>query len=216
MTDFDKIELTECVFVPADFCLQSGFTALAQLYRELDQALQRTTETLDLPCKAGCDACCHQSVFLTPLEFLAAWDWLQSEVSQSELSAIVTKAIRIYRLNQAVINRLDLPAPDGQSDHFSLVEGLAFRCPLLAEDGRCMVHPARELYARLFGGSWERRPGALYACHIVSEHLADKELSLLVSKDWAQKLNALPLTHRRTVYPAYIAELYGVKTLPAQ
>ena len=111
MTDFDKIELTECVFVPADFCLQSGFTALAQLYRELDQALQRTTETLDLPCKAGCDACCHQSVFLTPLEFLAAWDWLQSEVSQSELSAIVTKAIRIYRLNQAVINRLDLPAP---------------------------------------------------------------------------------------------------------
>ena len=76
MTDFDKIELTECVFVPADFCLQSGFTALAQLYRELDQALQRTTETLDLPCKAGCDACCHQSVFLTPLEFLAAWDWL--------------------------------------------------------------------------------------------------------------------------------------------
>ena len=56
----------------------------------------------------------HQSVFLTPLEFLAAWDWLQSEVSQSELSTIVTKAIRIYRLNQAVINRLDLPAPDGK------------------------------------------------------------------------------------------------------
>ena len=149
MTDFDKIELTECALVPADFSLQSGFTALAQLYRELDAALARTTATLDLPCKAGCDACCHQSVFLTPLEFLAAWDWLQSEVSQSELSAIVTKAIRIYRLNEAVINRLDLPAPDGEADHFSLVENLAFRCPLLAEDGRCMVHPARELYARL-------------------------------------------------------------------
>ena len=40
MTDFDKIELTECALVPADFSLQSGFTALAQLYRELDEALR--------------------------------------------------------------------------------------------------------------------------------------------------------------------------------
>ena len=43
--------------------------------------------------------------------------------------------------------------------------------------------------------------------------LPEKELSLLVSQDWARKLNALPLTHRRTVYPAYIAELYGVKAI---
>ena len=51
MTDFDKIELTECVFVPADFSLQSGFTALAQLYRELDAALRGRPRLSTCPVK---------------------------------------------------------------------------------------------------------------------------------------------------------------------
>lgn len=214
MTAVQKLNLETCALVPLGFQLGDAFHQLAGLYREVDDALARTTSSLNLPCKAGCDACCHQSVFLTPLEFLAAWDWLQSEVSEDDLSEIVTRAIRIYRLHQDTLIRLDREPPDGQRDHFSLVESLAFRCPLLSSDGKCLVHPARELYARLFGGSWERSPGALYACHMVSEHLAGQELSLLVSQDWARKLNQLPLTHRRTVYPAYIAELYGVKPVP--
>ena len=214
MREFKKVRLENSCLVPKGFELQDAFHELANLYREVDLALSRTTASLELPCKAGCDACCHQSVFLTPLEFLAAWDWLQSEVSDDELSAIVRSALRTFRLHQSVISRLDVAPPEGEQDHFSLVETLAFRCPLLSAEGRCLVHPARELYARLFGGSWERQPGALYACHIVSEHLAGKELSLLVSQDWARRLNALPLTHRRTVYPAFIAELYGLKPMP--
>ena len=216
MTQFKRVTLEESGLVPRGVALQEAFESLAALYRDLDQALERTTASLDLPCKAGCDACCHQSVFLTPLEFLAAWDWLQSELDESELDSIVRAGLRIFRLHQGTIVQLDEPPPEGETDHFSLVESLAFRCPLLSSDGKCRVHPARELYARLFGGTWERQPGALYACHMVSEHLAGKELSLLVSQDWARKLNALPLTHRRTVYPAYIAELYGVKPIPAQ
>ena len=214
MTKFQKVRLEDSCLVPKGFELQDAFQDLASLYRDVDAALSRTTSSLNLPCKAGCDACCHQSVFLTPLEFLAAWDWLQSEVSDDELSQVVSNALRIFRLHQGVISTLDEPPPDGELDHFSLVETLAFRCPLLSADGRCLVHPARELYARLFGGSWERQPGALYACHIVSEHLAGRELALLVSQDWARRLDQLPLTHRRTVYPAYIAEIYGVKPSP--
>ena len=211
---FQRVELAKSVLVPEGFPLQEGFNALAQLYKELDLALAKSTAALNLPCKAGCDACCHQSVFLTPLEFLAAWDWLQSELEISELHEVVTDALSIYRVQQSVIDRLDLPPEHDADDHFTIVETLRFRCPLLSSTRQCRVHPARELYARLFGGAWERRPGALYACHIVSEHLEGKELSLLVTRDWAQKLNQLPLTHRRTVYPAYIAELYGVKPVP--
>ena len=214
MRIYGMVDLESSALVPSDVDLSASFHALARLYQDLEDCLTRTTAGLDLPCKAGCDACCHQSVFLTPLEFLAAWDWLQEELTYSELHEVVISGLEIYLNNQLTIDQLDTPPAQGSKDHFNIVKELRFRCPILSANGRCRVHPARELYARLFGSSWERTPGSLYACHIVAEQLKDRELSLLVTKDWAKRLNELPLTHRRTVYPAYIAELYGLKRVP--
>lgn len=53
--------------------------ALRDVYRALDERLKKTTGHLKLPCYpeetcGGCSQCCHESVFLTPLEFFLVLD----------------------------------------------------------------------------------------------------------------------------------------------
>ncbi len=188
--------------------LREALTALMNIYADVDALNAKNTRGLDLPCHRGCDACCHESVFLTPLEFYCVWDWVQTHLDDATRSDMVTRGLALYAANRALIEALDEPPPAGERDHWRLAQELRFTCPLLGQDGACRVYPARELYARLFGCSFNAE-GGIYGCNLVGAHLAGKVVTLLPVRGTARRLNDLPLTHKRQVYPYYLRQLYG-------
>jgi|GEM_PF-1048638 len=190
--------------------LADAFEKLAKQYQELDTCIEVTTSFLDLPCKKGCSDCCHESVFLTPLEFFYVWDWVQKEIPTEIRENMIERGLAIYEENRDLIEAFELPPPDGERDHFSIAERLKFTCPFLDGLGRCQVYPVREIFARLFGCSFDDGNG-VYGCELVQEHLLGKRVSLLPARGMARYLHKLPLTEKRQVYPYYIHRLFGEK-----
>lgn len=188
--------------------LQGAFAKLAQLYEEVDFRNQANTVSLNLPCHRGCDMCCHESVFLTPLEFFYVWHWAQNNLDSATREGMVRQGLSLYRKHQVTIEALNEAPPDGATDHFALVRDLKFRCPLLSAGGGCSVYPAREMAARIFGCSFNDQ-GGIYGCHLVSAHLKDQEVTLLPARPTLRRLKDLPLTSSRQVYPYYFQLLFG-------
>jgi Fe-S-cluster containining protein len=188
--------------------LESARGALLALYAELDARNAANTAGLELPCRRGCDACCHESVFLTPLEFLVAWEWAQAHLDDAIRDGIVDAGLALYARERERITALEAPPPDGARDHLAVARELRFRCPFLGGEGECRIHPARELYARLFGCSFNDE-GGVYGCHLVGAHLGGKTVTLVSVRRAAERLQGLPLTHKRQVYPYYLQLLYG-------
>jgi len=188
--------------------LDAALVQLRALYALVDARNAHNTADLDLPCHRGCDACCHESVFLTPLEFFAAWDDVQTTLDDDTRDAIVTRGLALYEEHRERIEALSKPPPEGATDHTELARGLRFTCPLLGEGGACSVYASRELYARMFGCSFNDA-GGVYGCHLVGDHLADKTVTLMRVRPVARLLDELPLTYMRQVYPYFIWVLYG-------
>ena len=187
--------------------LESALADLLDIYADVDARNARNTKDLALPCHRGCDMCCHECVFLTPLEFYGVWDYVQRELDDATRADMVQKGLALYQQHRALIDAFELPPPEGDRDHFAIASQLRFTCPLLGSAGECRVYPSRELFARLFGCSFDG--DSLYGCHIVQKHLAGKTVTLLQARGTARRLNDLPLTHKRQVYPFYIHQLYG-------
>jgi hypothetical protein len=188
--------------------LEKALEGLRELYADVDKRNSENTRDLNLPCHSGCDACCHESVFLTPLEFYGAWDWVQKNVPENERALMIERGLEIYADNETTIVELNQPVKPGGPSHDALAKTLKFRCPLLGTDGRCGVYPMRELLARLFGCSFNSA-GGVYGCHLVGSHLAGKLVTLLPANTTAKRILDLPFTHKRQVYPYYIHQLYG-------
>ncbi len=180
--------------------------AVRALYAEVDARNADNTRGLELPCHRGCDACCKESVFLTPLEFLVAWDWAQEHLDEAARSRAIEAGLALYAQHEDLIVGLSDPAR--QHEHDALARQLRFVCPLLGEGGTCQVYPVRELLARLFGCSFNDDLG-VYGCHLVGAHLAGKTVKLLPVRPTAARLAELPLTGKRQVYPYYFHLFYG-------
>jgi Fe-S-cluster containining protein len=189
--------------------LPAALRELERVYRDLDATLAQSTATLPLPCRRGCDACCHQAVFLTQLEWWLVVDHAQRELSPAEWEAAVGQGLRIYAQHRALFDALDEPPPEGAPDHWEVARRLAYRCPLLGPAGACSVYPARELLARLYGGTWGRKAGELYACDLVHQALGGLELRLHDATGLSQRLVGLPLTGERRPYPWFFHATFG-------
>lgn len=188
--------------------LRAALARLKALYADVDERNARNTNGLDLPCGRGCDGCCHESVFLTPLEFYGAWDLLQRAYDDETLAYVVDEGLRIYEENRELIESLSAPPQDGEIDHTRAARELRFRCPMLGADGACLVYPMREMLARLFGCSFND-DGGVYGCHLVGAHLGGQTVRLVRARPMAMRVHDLPLTDRQQVYPFYIHQLYG-------
>ena len=195
----------------ADCDLPAAFVRLQALYDDVDARNARNTAGLDLPCHRGCSMCCHESVFVTGLEFFYAWDFAQRHLPQATRDAMVARGLQHYQTYRAEIEALDRPPPADERDHFSIAKQIRFACPMLDASGGCQVYPARELLARLFGSSF-LDDGGVYGCHLVGNHLANKTVTLMRARPTARRLNELPLTEKRQVYPYWLHLLYGAPT----
>ena len=189
--------------------LAPALAALRALLADVDRVVDDASAPLGLPCHRGCSMCCHQSVFLTPLEFFYAWDWAQRHLDGARRAAMVRRGLALYHHHRATIDALGQRGGDGQqASHDALARGLRFRCPLLGDDDACSVHPARELFARLFGGSF-LDGGEIYGCQLVALHLAGRPAALPRARAQARRIADLPLTSMRQVYPWYLHLFYG-------
>lgn len=187
--------------------LPEAFVKLEGLYAAVDARNAKNTAGLDLPCHRGCSMCCHESVFLTGLEFFYAWNYVQTHLSDQERDGIVRAGLMLYSRFAEQIVALDGPVPPGERDHFSIAKTIRFACPMLSDLGACRIYPSRELLARLFGCSFNDE-GGVYGCHLVAAHLANKTVTLARARPSARLLNELPLTEKRQVYPYWIHLLY--------
>ncbi len=207
MGHYPRLDL-HALAAEANVDLDEAVARLMAIYDDIDARNARNTAGLDLPCHRGCSACCEESVFVSPLEFFAAWQWAQEHLDDDVRDRIVSEALAIYRAQKAAIDALSGPRPEGEADHTSIARSNRFRCPLLSDEGVCQIYPAREVYARLFGCSFNDERG-VYGCDLVGAHLAGKEVTLVKARENAARLLDLPLTKLQQVYPWYFHWVYG-------
>lgn len=200
-----RLDLVACSGL-TETALFSSFSEMEALYRSVDGVLSAVSRGLDLPCHRGCSACCRQSVFLTPIEFLFGWHWAQTHLEDDALEDIVTRGLALYHEHKARIEALEIASRENR-DAFEDARELRFDCPYLSVDGACRIYPARELFGRLFGCSFLSE-GTLYACSLVEAHLQGQALPFPRAPQIAQMLRSLPLSSRRQVYPYYFFHLY--------
>ncbi len=175
--------------------LEPTLAELDALYARLDRALAGRQRDLALPCGAGCDACCTSSPRVTLLEYLGLVEYLERS---EQLPDFVTRALELAERHGPELDALSTaeagPTPEQPE--------LAFRCPALDSQGRCLGYPRRPAVCRLFGSSFDD-DDRLYACGLVAEALAGQELTLPRARPWLQRLRELPLTGLVMVMPGF-------------
>lgn len=144
--------------------------AVEALYRSLDDDLAAHAAGLDLPCRAGCDACCHESVFVSAPEVLVVFVHLLDTRTPEALAALVAQMRAIARTFEDELELLESIPPGAERDE--VAARVRFRCPLLGAAGLCGIYPARELNARTFGQAWDAARGEAYGCTLTQARLA--------------------------------------------
>ncbi|MEL7367742.1 MAG: YkgJ family cysteine cluster protein [Myxococcota bacterium] len=143
--------------------------ALDALYADVDAAVHRGQTGLELPCRAGCDACCHEAVFVSAPEFLAVAAYMSRTMTEDECRRIVAEMTAFADTFEDELLLLEALSAGAERDE--VAERIRFRCPLLSAQGRCSVYPVRELNARTFGASRDEQKGQPYGCELTHARL---------------------------------------------
>jgi hypothetical protein len=178
--------------------------AIDALYARLDPAVAARAASLELPCRAGCDACCHESVFLSAPEFLRVAAELVETRAPAELERVIAEMLALAERFSDELELLEEINPGAERDE--VAARIKFRCPLLAADGRCTVYRARELNGRTFGQSWDAARGEVYGCELTHQRLrvlgSEAGAGLYGAREARRELTrAVPGTERVRVYP---------------
>lgn len=184
--------------------------ALDALYDDLDHQIAERARGLELPCKAGCDACCHESVFLSAPEFLAVARFLLAERSAEERARIVREMRALAEKFADELELLETIEPGEERDEVAM--RVRFRCPLLGADGACTIYSARELNARTFGATFDPKQGGAYGCELTHARLRvlpdESAATLFDAREARRRLrDAVPGTARVHVYPWWFARV---------
>lgn len=184
---------------------------LRAFYDTIDQRLAAAAKGLDLPCKQGCDACCHESVFLSAPEFLAVADHLQRTFTAEDRARVVREMTTLAEKFEDELELLETIPPGAERDEVSA--RIKFRCPFLSAAGACTIYDARELNARTFGQSWDHLRDEPYGCTWTRDRLvvigAARSRQLHGAREARQELaSKVPGTETVHVYPWWFAK-YG-------
>ena len=143
--------------------------ALNALYQQVDQAAAHGARGLELPCREGCDACCHEAVFVSAPEFLAVAAFLLQHATARRRRAIVREMVALAERFADELEMLETFEAGAERDEVAM--RVQFRCPLLDPDGRCSVYPVRELNARTFGVGWDESRHDAFGCGLTHARL---------------------------------------------
>ena len=184
---------------------------LRALYDEIDREVAGGSDGLDLPCKLGCDSCCHESVFLSAPEFLLVAHHLLGRWSKEERHALVEEMRRLAERFEDELELLEVLSPGAERDE--VAARVKFRCPFLSANGGCGIYPARELNARTFGLTWDGRRGHPFGCELTHERLRvlppETASTLFDAREARRRLmDRFEGTERVHIYPWWFAR-YG-------
>ncbi|MBK8010964.1 MAG: hypothetical protein IPK13_06410 [Deltaproteobacteria bacterium] len=139
------------------------------LYRSIDADVSAQASNLELPCRPGCDACCHEAVFLSAPEFLVVAADLFANKASTALRQILFEMQQVADRFSDELELLD--AIESGHERDDVAARVKFRCPLLGPDGRCSVYASRELNARTFGLTWDEHRDHPFGCSLTHERL---------------------------------------------
>ena len=184
-------------------------TDLEQLYARVDEAVSKGAAGLDLPCQPGCDACCHEAVFVSAPEFLAVADYLLRTATRDQRRRYVSEMrVLAERFEDELLLLEELA---GGPERDEVAQRVRFRCPLLGLDGRCSVYPVRELNARTFGMSRDEHRDSAFGCALTHDRLRilqpgsqDRLVGARAMRRWLR--TSVPGTATVRVYPAWFTE----------
>ena len=143
--------------------------AVMTFYDSLQGETKRVADSISLPCKEGCDACCHESVFLSAPEFLAVCNYLFEHRERAYREQLLREMIALAEEFADELEFLE-SAPAG-FERDEVAARIKFRCPMLSKNGSCSIYPVRELNGRTFGISWDRKNDQAYGCTLTRESL---------------------------------------------
>ena len=140
--------------------MSAGTGAAVELYRDALQRIDLWFEAARqdppglIPCRAGCDHCCHGPFDVSAADAVLLLDGV------ARLDPIPREAVR--KRADALMRRIGALAPDwtppwdirqlGEERFDEVAEALAGEpCPLLDEAGACRVYQSRPLVCRLIG-----------------------------------------------------------------
>lgn len=183
---------------------------LHAFYAEIDADIGARAAPTALPCAQGCDACCHESVFVSAPEFLGAAAALLA-LGPAETQRVVAEMGQLAQRFADELELLELLSPGAERDE--VAARIAFRCPLLSRAGACMIYGSRELNARSFGQTWDELRGEAYGCTLTHARLrvlpAEEGPRLYSAREARRKLvAAVPGAGQVRVYPWWF-ERYG-------
>ena len=141
---------------------------LREIYEDIDARVAAAAHDVSLPCKKGCDACCHEAVFLSAPEFLGVAQDILTWPTERRAS-VVGQMLRFAELFEDELEQLDIFEAGPERDE--VARRVKFRCPLLDSDGTCGVYAWRELNGRTFGQSWDERREHAYGCQLTHDRL---------------------------------------------
>lgn len=185
--------------------------ALRAVYDALDHELSVAAAGLELPCRVGCDACCHESVFVSAPEVLAVFAHLLETTTPEALGERVAQMRAIARAFEDELELLETIPAGAERDE--VAARVRFRCPLLGPAGACTVYPVRELNARTFGAAWDGARQEPYGCELTAARLRvlppEVGPRLVGARDARARLAAaFPASERVHVYPWWF-DRYG-------
>ena len=131
----------------AEKCLKAGLSmegilkVCEQLYSSIDQlngsfTSQCIRKNLSIACKKGCSFCCNQSVFVVPYEVFYIMQYMELNIPADMNDGIREAAtIKNNRTGKMKMQQL-LHNEDA--------------CPLLDDEGQCIVYDARPMACRIY------------------------------------------------------------------
>ena len=146
--------------------LEKALNGLRELYADVDARNAQNTRDLNLPCHSGCDACCHESVFLTPLEFYGAWDWVQTNVEERRRIQMIEEGLAVYERNQQLIVQLNRLPQDGEPSHDELAGNSNFDAHCSKPMGDAVSTPCVSYWVG-YSVAASTVQGGVYGCHLV-------------------------------------------------
>jgi Fe-S-cluster containining protein len=124
------------------------------LLERLDRWFAEAAKGREIPCRAGCNACCHGPFDISPADAELLREGL-ALLPAGERTEIRTRGAKLLARIQELVPGWEAPwdvDAIGEAAFDQMAETLAAEpCPMLGSDGKCRVYAHRPLVCRLIG-----------------------------------------------------------------
>lgn len=182
------------------------------LLSEIGSVFRRVQETHSdcVRCRAGCTDCCYAAFELFPIEAAYLSYHFHQRLKRKERREVLRRAekalLEIARIREGI--------KDKESEALQMMAEARIRCPLLSDQGHCLLYEYRPITCRLYGiptairgvghtcGKSGFEKGTIYSTvnlDLIHEKLFTLSVELLGARDYrqvyeeARKLVAVPL-----------------------